>query len=198
MIGPTGCGKTTLAAEIAGRREYVLVLACKPADPVIDTFRDKGYRVTREWPVPNGRWILWPKNEAHEDLPRQRDVFARALQAVYRRGGWCVVADETRYITDFLKLSKHVELLWLQGRSLNVSVVSLAQRPRHLPLAAYSQATHLYLWNVRDRADMKRLSDIAGRVDMRRIMIALAKLDKHEHLYVNANTGETYRTQAHA
>jgi hypothetical protein len=196
LIGPTGCGKTTLAADIANRREFVLVLASKPRDPVIDTYKDRGYRITREWPVPNGRWILWPKNERHEDLPKQRDVFGRALASVYRAGGWCVVADETRYITDFLKLSRHVELLWLQGRALGVSTVALAQRPRHLPLAAYSQASHLYLWNVRDREDIRRLADISGPVDIRTLMAQVQRLGQHETIYVGANTGATYRTQA--
>jgi hypothetical protein len=196
LIGPTGCGKTTLSVEIAERRKYALVLATKPADPVIDAYRAHGYRVTRTWPVPNGRWILWPRNEEHGDLPKQREIFGRALADAYRTGGWCIIADETRYVTDFLKLARHMELLWLQGRSLNVSVVALAQRPRHLPLAAYSQASHLYLWNVRDRTDIKRLADIGGRVELRRLAYGLGQLDKHSHLYVDANTGATYRTQA--
>jgi hypothetical protein len=122
-------------------------------------------------------------------------VFGRALAEIYRAGGWCVVLDETRYITDFLKLARHVELLWLQGRSLNVSMVAAAQRPRHLPLAAYSQASHLYLWNVRDRADVKRLSEISGQADIRRIQAEVQGLSKHEALYVNATMGDTYRTE---
>lgn len=150
--------------------------------------------MVREWPAYGDRLILWPRNSKTDDIATQRETFRRALRDVYRQGGWCVYLDEARYLTEFLGLSKLLELLWLQGRSLGVSVVSSTQRPRHLPLAAYSQASHLYVWHTRDEQDQKRLSQIAGGVPLRDIKAAMDSLPRHGVLYFNPD-GEISTTK---
>jgi len=121
-------------------------------------------------------------------------MFDRALRDVYSQGGWCVYLDEARYITEFLGLSKLVELLWLQGRSLGVSVVASTQRPRHLPLAAYSQASHIYIWRNRDAQDMKRLAEMAGGPPLSEIKAAVSALPQYGCVYLSA-TGEMSTTR---
>lgn len=143
--------------------------------------------MVRTWPEPSGeleRVILWPKVKETSDIPHQREVIRDCLQDIYRDGGWCVYLDEARYITDYLGLGRLVELLWLQGRSNNITVVASAQRPRHLPLAAYSQASHLYLWPTRDMQDLRRVQEMAGGPSLPEVKAAMAGLPEHACLYL--------------
>lgn len=198
LIGPTGCGKTTLATKLLPLRRYVAVMATKPRDPILATFKKMGYVVTREWPprLPPEvapRVVFWPKSETMDSIKKQVPQLRMALQDIYRQGGWTVYFDELRYVTDFLGLRQEVELLLLQGRALGVSVVSGAQRPAWLPLTVYDQATHLFLWRETDRRNLQRLAELGG-VDSRKIMGILPKLSRHETLYVNTRDGTMYRT----
>lgn len=175
-------------------REYVVVAASKPKDPLIRSFLTDDYRVSRTWPTWGERIILWPKVDSIDDIPEQADLFQRLLYDAYKAGGWTLYLDEARYLSEYLGLSRQLELLWIQGRSLKVTVVASAQRPRHLPLAAYSQATHLFIWRNRDRADLRRLSEISGEADLPTIVEAVQTLQRHEVLYVDAQRGMLHKT----
>lgn len=192
LIGPTGAGKTTLARSILPSRTYTLVLATKPKDPLLRSFHD--HRLTRTWPAAGPRIILWPRIERTEDIDGQRAIIRQVLRDVYRAGGWTLYLDECRYITEYLGLGRTVELLWIQGRSMGVTVVASAQRPRHLPLAAYSQASHLYVWPTRDRADLRRLQEMGGGPSMAEIEGAMRSLDDHACLYLS-NRGDMWATR---
>src|SRR5512142_7809 len=49
ILGPTGTGKTHIALELAELRDYSLVIATKPHDPLIEeTLRRGYYRVSTE------------------------------------------------------------------------------------------------------------------------------------------------------
>lgn len=198
MIGPTGCGKTTLATKLLPLRQYVAVMATKPRDPILKTFKDMGYTVTRTWPPPlppevSPRVVFWPKSETMDSIKKQAPQVGAALRDIYRQGGWTVYFDELRYVTDFLGLKREVELLLLQGRSLGVSVVCGAQRPAWLPLTVYDQATHLFMWRETDKRNLMRMGELGG-VETGRIVRTLPKLAKHECLYVNTRDGEMFRT----
>lgn len=194
LIGPTGLGKTTLALAVLPRRTNTVIFATKPSgrDATLAalTRRGAGYSVARDWPPPptSRRVLLWPPNRRMEDVRRQQDVFARTLAAVYRTGGWCVYLDELAYVTNTLRLEGAMELLWQQGRSLGVSVVASTQRPAHVPLMLYDQATHLFFWRDNDERNLKRLGGI-GWLSRKEIVNTVARLGIHEVLYVNARTG---------
>lgn len=201
LVGPTGCGKSTLARGILSMRSYVVALGTKPRDRTLDGLRREGYRVSRHWPPPwppefAPRVLLWPKIDSVNDLPAQRETIRQAIEAIYRAGGWCVFADEGEYVAnpDYLGLGPQMRMLWQQGRALDVSVVLACQRPRHVPLAAYSQATHLFLWRSSDRRDLDRLAELNG-ADTGTLKRLLPRLPKHEALYVNTRDGELFRTR---
>lgn len=190
LLGPTGQGKTTLANEILPKREYVIVFGCKAKDKTLDKLiKEEGYIKSTEYPPPPWakRVVLWPSTKtAHYRLEQQR-VFHEALSDIYTAGGWCVYLDELRYICDTLKLATYVENLWQQGRSLGISVVGGNQRPRFVPLNAYDQATHLFVWNFNDRENAKRLSEIVG-INEKEIAAVVRGLPKYDVLYINADT----------
>lgn len=198
IIGPTGRGKTTLARAILPRRTHVAVLATKPADSTLEKFRKDGYERIRKWP-PNDnqtRVLVWPVvKDLVKDVRIQQRVFADTFQSIFTSGRWTIFADELRYLTSTLKLSKHMELLWLQGRSIKITIVGATQRPAHVPLELYSQSTHLFFYGDRDEANLKRIGGIGG-LDAQIVRRTVARLPKHDVLYVNATTEQMFVTRS--
>lgn len=200
LIGPTGQGKTTLALAILGLRDYVLAIATKQRDPVLYQLESIGYqRITEfgERPAEVSPKVVLAANlpRGTESLPRQKQIVHQALTTVYIQGGWTVFLDEARYVTEYLDQAREVELLWQQGRSSGISVVAAAQRPVFVPLSAFSQATHLFLWRTSDRRDLERIGAL-GAHDSRAIAAEVASLPRYSVLYVNTRDGVKIRTKA--
>lgn len=186
LVGPTGQGKTTLLKALLPMRDYVAVIATKPEDASLDALRRHGYALLRAWPPKAAQHsvLLWPRISKLADLPVQRAVVQHALDAIYQQGGWCVALDEARYVCEQLQARDMLEMLWLQGRSNRVSVVAATQRPRWLPLEAFSQATHLFLWRNRDRYDTDRLAGL-GTIPSAVVRDTIANLPRYCCLYIN-------------
>lgn len=189
LIAPTGQGKTTLARELIPRipaiRHYVMVLATKKRDKTLDAFSDyRVMEVPQEWAE---RVIVRPQFPRDVDamLKSHRDTFRRALTVAFHSGGWTVYADEVAYLSDDLNLRQDLKRIWMQGRSDGVTLIAATQRPRNIPLEAYDQPTHLFLWRDTDRENVRRLADIAGNVDRAAIMARVARLPRYQFIYVN-------------
>ena len=206
MVAPTGKGKTTLALALLGLRDYVLIMATKPRDPLLSA--KNGYERIGSWPPHQwaDRVILWPKLSRRQ----KRDGYelnamacyeqTEALQHIYDNpsaagGNWTVYIDEARFLSDICKQSRRLSLLWLQGRSLGITLVVSSQRPSHLPREAWSEATHLFTHKVRDHEDLKRVAEISGIVDRRTLGQHLSELTGYEFLYVHRD-GDMWITTA--
>lgn len=199
LIGPTGQGKTTLAKAILSQRKFVLMLATKRRDPLIGEFKSDGFRVIKDgWIHPHHshpKVLLHPPYLRQE--PREAEQlrqFKQALDRVFDEGSWTVYLDEGPYVIEELGLIKKIKRLWQEGRSSKITVVTGAQRPRFLPLAAYSQATHLFFWRNQDESDSKRLGGLGG-LDRKKIERTVASLEEYEVLYVNTRTGALVTTK---
>lgn len=192
IIGPTGAGKTTLALALAPIRDYSIIVATKPRDATLRRWaRDSGYEIIRDWPPRLGqsKVILWPRIDRPQDVGRQGAEIARALEGIYTAGGWSVVIDEVRYVGETLRCWDLLQLLWLQGRSLGVSVVACTQRPRWIPLEAYDQASHLFLFRDPDPQNSYRMIEMTG-IASAELRECLASLGRHDMLYVDLRRGE--------
>jgi len=203
LIARTKGGKTTLARELLATQPYAAFFATKPKgqDPVVEELRREGFVTVRDWtpisdPELTPRVVLEPGLPNGEDsLSQQSAAFRNAIRGIHRQGGWTVCVDEGLYMVQELGLSRPLELLWYQGRSGGVSLIFSTQRPRNVPLLAYDQATHIFLWKNADRQHLDRLSEIAGAFDAETIRRELPQLGPHEILYVNTWTGQLARTR---
>lgn len=200
-IGPTGCGKSTLLLEISRVRRYVAVVATKRKDDTLErVIRSGEYKRVTKWPPPFSgnqpvypRVVFWPDIKRLDGERAQQEAVYRMLADVYDSGGWTINFDEVRYVSQHLGLARPVELLWQQGRSLGISVLCATQRPAFIPLAAYDQSSHLFLWRETDDRNVKRIAEIAGQ-SSREVRTYLPYLGTYECLYVNTRTGSFCRT----
>lgn len=187
LAGPTGTGKTTVAHTILDCRTYVCVLAVKRYDDTLDRFRNghlynrDRYKVIKDWPpeYPNRKVIYWPRPKSITDKETQVEKLYKALNAMYKSGGWCVYFDEAGYIAGNLGLHQCLGVLLNQGRSSDISVVATMTRPRSMiarvPVETLNQCRHLILFKYVDEREIKACAEIAGisNRDMQRYMDSL-------------------------
>lgn len=201
LIGPTGRGKTELTVELLKHRKYVVFLGTKREDATQDRLKGMGYRTIENADGLNieisSKFILRPRFprrvDAREIREMHSDIFREGLMAAYHQTRWTVAMDEARYICDFLGLKDEAQLLWLQGRSQFNSVICNTQRSRFVPLEAYDQATHLFLWTDPDLGNISRNSELAG-FNREAVLEAMPTMTKHDVLYVNTVTGDMFIT----
>ncbi len=200
LIGPTGRGKTEVEIALMRERNWTVFLSTKRRDSTQDVLEREGYQVIRDPaelnPDVNTRFLFrpsFPDVSASELKASHARAYGSLLMRLRRQMGWTIGADEVRYLTGFLGLADEMELLWLQGRSEGTSVIANTQRPRHIPLEAYSQATHLFFWSSPDMGDVRRIGEMTP-LPLNRIIAVLASQTMHDVLYVNSVTGLMFQT----
>lgn len=213
LIGPTGRGKTHMALELARLCRFVLVIATKRQDPLVDELR-RDHVVTNDlsrdvlW-TPSGdplteRVVFWPRfsdkveNDAEARARAQAGAIRQALNYADRTGGWAVLVDELMYVTEHLRLERAVSAIWYQGRTQGVSVIACGQRPARVPRLAFSQATYLFIWQTSDKRDLDNLREISAGFPRNMIEESVMSLDSqaHECLFVDTLRGELARVIA--
>jgi hypothetical protein len=218
IIGPTGTGKTHMALEIAEIRDWVLVVACKPKDPLITDAVKRGYyRIpgnSLEIPYTDGkpvhnRVIYWPRlpdgaagkvakhNLLKAEKAIQQPLVGGALGYVRRQGNWCLVIDEGTWVCRDLKLQTDIDSALQNFRTLNASIIILGQRPAWMGKYVMSQPSHIFLFQTSQHDDLKSLGEISG-VNNHIVRQVVAQLDHktHECLYIGTRSRELYRTIA--
>lgn len=134
------------------------------------------------------RFIVGPETRTVDDIPKQRAVFAGALDGAYTDGGWTVYVDELQLAADrrMMNLTTHVERMLISARSKKLSVVSAYQRPANVPRTASDQATWIAVSYTRDRDVVDRVAEMLGRPKAE-IRGALNALDPYCWLVVGRN-----------
>lgn len=201
LIGPTGRGKTELLIQLMRERTWTVFVGTKRLDTTQNALEGDGYQVVKDPaeinPDVHHRFFFkppFPRRASADQIARvQGPIYSRTLMRLREQMGWTIGLDEVHYLTDFLKLGSELELLWRQGRSEGTSLVANTQRPRHIPLVAYSQATHLFFWSSPDLSDVRRIGEMVP-IPIAEITRILAAQDKHSALYVNTVTGEMLQT----
>ena len=213
LIGPTGSGKTHMALILAQMCQYSLIIATKRRDPLLSEVKQR-HLVTEDlstdvmWTHENRplhrRVMFWPrfpeKMTSKQRIIAQASMIRKALDWSDRTGGWAVVVDELMWLTRNLRLDREIESVYFQGRTQGVSLIGCAQRPSHVPLLAFSQATYLFLWQSSDKRDLERLREISAGFPKGMIDESVRQLDwnAHEALFVDTKRKELARVIAPA
>jgi ABC-type Fe3+/spermidine/putrescine transport system ATPase subunit len=203
LIGPNGSGKTVINKELLRYRErrhgYICVFVTKPTDIELAQLTERGYVRTKEnrnWGVSSpSRILLWPDAGNFADLTKQRKIFRDALQGAWKAGRWTFMLNELRYLTEHLALKREMNTLYLQARAAKFSLAAETQRPRSVPLEAFSQSTHLFFAACRDDEDLKRISGL-GNADSKLIRLTVQRLKQYQFCYVNCISGDVVVTKA--
>jgi hypothetical protein len=218
LLGPTGTGKTHMALSIAEIRTYVLVVATKPRDPLVDDTIKRGYYLipSRKLEVPyvdnrplHPRVVYWPRLSSQEskqltDPQRirarkamQKPAVQGALGYVDFNGHWCIILDEGTWIYKDLRLGDDIDSALNQWRTNKASIIILGQRPAWMGRYVLSQPTHVFLFQTSNIDDAKSLGNITG-ANTKLVKELVQQLDhgSHEALYINTRTREMFRTVA--
>lgn len=218
IIGPTGAGKTHIAFDVAELRSYVIAIACKPRDPLLDDALARGYWLvpTDQLEIPyvdnrplHPRVVYWPRlgERSRRKLPQhlvlraekahQKPRVGAALGYVRNEGHWCLIIDEGTWVCRDLNLQRDIDSALFQFRTLNASVIILGQRPSWMGRYVLSMPTHMFLFNTSDKDDRRALGDISG-ADSQLVGEIVRRLDfdRHEFLYLNTRTRDMFRSIA--
>lgn len=176
LIGPTGEGKTTFAAQILPSRKYVLALDPKGGDSTLSTLESRGFERITSWPPPRAirrrieqgepaRLVVGQRIRSREDRPKLRELLAKTIDGAFTDGGWTLYIDELQVSADrrLMNLGPMIEENLIAGRDRGVSVVTSYQRPANVPRAASEMSTWLAVWYTRDVDVVDRLAQMSGR-----------------------------------
>jgi len=207
-IGPTGSGKTVLNRYLLRRRRFVIVLGVKNRDvELYGPFQQDGYKLVHSFNIDQDsededpKILYVPRTEKHgaDGRTERTKKFRRALNdiedAAPARDGenWTLYADDVRYMADQLRLRTDFEEIWIKGRSEGLTMVASSQEPVDIPVMAYGQASHVFLFRNLDRVRVKRMAELTGanREVAETSILALAP---HEFLYINRDSGQMLRS----
>jgi len=198
ISGATGSGKTALARHLdqirINRKGHVVVMVCKltPDQTILDDYA--GWTRWTTWkkrPSPHeNRVLLMPDTSKEKTIPAmkrvQREVFAEAMDSLSKSGKWTLHVDEGLYMCSpsFLNLGDELGMLHAMGRSSNLTIITLAQRPSHIPLIIYSSASHAFIGRTRETVDLKRLAELGGRQSAKELHGRIDAQEKHDFLWV--------------
>lgn len=199
ISGATGSGKTALARHIIELRAqnggHVVVFCMKPLEDqtIVDDY--KGFERWKKWKKRPSSWenrvLLWPdvrraKGDKDEILRIQSEVFQEAFNGINDAGHYTVQVDEGLYTTSptFLNMASDLAMAHAIGRSGRLTMVTLTQRPSHLPLILYGSASHAFVGRTREASDQKRLAELGAREGGKELATRIADQGRHDFLWI--------------
>lgn len=200
IVGRTGSGKSTFGYQLLERARTPahrsVVMLSKPKDETTDKAAKRmRIRRTRQWPARRFPWeedpplthLLNPRFTYNDraDRAAHTEVFAGLMQDTYQRGHRTVYApDLYGLLLRHPDLTEDFVTAWLNWRSNGADVWVDSQKSTHIPLLAFNQPTHLFLFRESDKRGRERFDEIGG-FDGGLVERANKLLPRHECLYIN-------------
>jgi len=206
-LGPTQCGKTSLARVEARLARAVVVLGTKNKDSSLDAYVQEGYQRIYAWPptkkeveksrTPSGsiRLILWPKFTDLNSLtdPKARDQFLKMFAQAYKEGFWTIVCDESLWLAarDGLKLDSTLSKMAYASASNKVSLYLLMQRPAGISRTTWSSASDAFIFHCGVTNDLRELASL-GTYSPKDAREVIQNLTGHQFLKMPIRSGEQW------
>jgi hypothetical protein len=199
ISGSTGSGKTALARRVVEIRirkgGHVVVFCMKPLEDATLVDEYKGFDRWKTWRRKprsyENKVLLWPdvrkaKGNKDEILAIQRDVFQQAFDGVNDSGRYTVQVDEGLYTVSpsFLGMQGDLAMSHAIGRSGKLTMVTLTQRPSHLPLILYGSASHAFVGRTREANDTKRLAELGAKEGGKALAQRISDQGRHDFLWI--------------
>jgi energy-coupling factor transporter ATP-binding protein EcfA2 len=197
VTGGTGSGKTLLARQLdeirLQRGGNVVVFVCKlKPDETIDEYY-KGFTRWTTWhksaSVTENKILFWPKVE--KLTPREATAlfkreFEKALGEIGKAGKWTVHIDEGLFVSNsaYLGLGNVLGLMYALMRSSKGTMITLAQRPAHLPVAIYANLSHAFVGRASELPDLKRLADMDGSTNSKALQKMIQDNGRHDFVWI--------------
>lgn len=203
ITGGTGSGKTLLAREVIEQRikrgGFVVVFVCKLSDETIDTaYRGfKRWKTWKKYPrIDENKILLWPEVEGlpmRDAFTLWKKEFSHALEEISRSGKWTVQIDEGLFVSSnaYLGLATELGMMYQLMRSMKGTMITLAQRPAHLPVAIYANIEHAFVGRASELPDLKRLADLDGPTSSRELQRVIAQNGRHDFTWIPVGPGWT-------
>lgn len=200
IAGQTGSGKSYLLATILQQRAArwntaEIVIVTKQSDdsipllgwPVVNKFED-----IRK----NRQCIFWPQTtlqgEAREKYHEEQ--IYNLLSSLWVPDANVVLAfDEVGYVESLSRrLQKEIIMFWREGRSHNLSIIAMKQRPVGVTRDQHSETRWKFIFPPADQGDMKRFAEMLGRVGDWQPVLESVDQQAHEFIVRNSVTKDAY------
>ena len=79
-------------------------------------------------------------------------------------------------------------LMYALMRSSKGTMITLAQRPSHLPVAIYANIQQAFVGRASELPDLKRLADLDGHTNSRELQRRISLNGKHDFLWIPIGT----------
>lgn len=148
IIGRTGSGKTQQGAWLLSHSDFDKrphIIIDYKGDDLLNSIKGIRESSMEKPPDEAGLYIT-------HILPGQDELVESYLWQVWQRNNMCVYIDEA-YMID--KYSKSFNALMTQGRSKNINVINLTQRPSQCSRFVFSEASHVSVFKLIDKRDQK-------------------------------------------
>jgi hypothetical protein len=101
------------------------------------------------------------------------------------------VIDEGLFVSSnaYLGLSDQLGMMYQLMRSAKGTMVTLAQRPAHLPVAIYANIEHAFVGRASELPDLKRLADLDGPHSSRELQKVIASNGRHDFTWIPVAPG---------
>lgn len=202
IAGQTGSGKSYVLATILQERAQVwdsaeIVILTKQSDDSIPLLG---------WPVASsvkelGKYkqvIFWPNTSATGEQREEHheQQLYDLLSALWVPNSNVVLAfDEIGYVESLSRrLQKMIRMYWREGRSHNISVVAMKQRPVGVQRDQHSESRWKMVFAPADYADMDRFAELLGRRQIWRPVLESLDQSRHEFVIRNSVTKDAYIT----
>lgn len=200
IMGQTGSGKSYFLATILQERAArwntaEIVIVTKQSDDSIPLL---GWPVVEKYTEINKhrQVIFWPKTslqgEAREHFHEEQ--IYNLLSSLWTPDANVVLAfDEVGYVEGLSRrLQKEIVMYWREGRSHNISVIAMKQRPVQVTRDQHSETRWKVVFPPADQGDMKRFAEMLGRVGDWQPVLESVDQQAHEFVIRNSVTKDAY------